>query len=581
MLLFRAALLTILATSFCAAGEPQWIWSHKEAATKVEAGDVAFRKSFSIDGAAESARIVITADNSFDLFVNGRHLGSGDNWMQRTRFDIKPLLVPGRNLLAVRATNGGPDPAGLAAQVEIQVHGKEAIQISTDATWKFATKLGGRWATPEFDDSKWASAVALGEYGKTSPWGAAGAIVEAKSAEPVAKPKNTEHGLFDFKDGDWLVLLGSAFIERMQTSGYFELELISAFPDKNITVRNLGWSGDTVWGDARAVFGTRADGFKRLISDVHLCDPTVILVCYGENEAYAGDAGLDDFRAGYSTLLDALEKTGARIVVATPRKHENVGKPFPDPAKYNADLRKYCDVMKEVARERELTFVDWFDVVPTGKLTENGIHLTPYGYSVAAPRMVAALGGLPRNWSLGIDVARNVLEADGTLLTDVSQSPTAIRFTAQDRRLTKAPVLGSDLPPDAFASASRNSPLYGPPMFRFRGLQPGTYELLIDGKLVAQGSAEQWELSALVEEMAFGCERELKLLAAINEKSFLFFNRHRPQNETYLFLFRKHEQGNNAVEIPQFDPLIAEQEKLIAELKKPPKQKFELRRVGN
>ena len=40
------------------------------------------------------------------------------------------------------------------------------------------------------------------------------------------------------------------------------------------------------------------------------------------------------------------------------------------------------------------------------------------------------------------------------------------------------------------------------------------------------------------------------------EKNQLFFHRYRPQNETYLFLFRKHEQGNNAVDIPRFDPLI-------------------------
>jgi len=46
--------------------------------------------------------------------------------------------------------------------------------------------------------------------------------------------------------------------------------------------------------------------------------------------------------------------------------------------------------------------------------------------------------------------------------------------------------------------------------------------------------------------------------------------------ETYLFLFRKHEQGNNAVEIPQFDPLIAAKEKEIAELKKPVTYGFEL-----
>ncbi|MGV3486163.1 MAG: hypothetical protein ACO1RT_17225 [Planctomycetaceae bacterium] len=47
-----------------------------------------------------------------------------------------------------------------------------------------------------------------------------------------------------------------------------------------------------------------------------------------------------------------------------------------------------------------------------------------------------------------------------------------------------------------------------------------------------------------------------ELSQMIIEKNRLFFHRHRPQNETYLMLFRKHEQGNNAVELPQFDPLV-------------------------
>ncbi|MEM8669669.1 MAG: GDSL-type esterase/lipase family protein [Planctomycetota bacterium] len=49
----------------------------------------------------------------------------------------------------------------------------------------------------------------------------------------------------------------------------------------------------------------------------------------------------------------------------------------------------------------------------------------------------------------------------------------------------------------------------------------------------------------------------------IVSKNQLFFHRYRPQNETYLFLFRKHEQGNNAVEIPQFDPLIRQSDERI------------------
>ncbi len=58
------------------------------------------------------------------------------------------------------------------------------------------------------------------------------------------------------------------------------------------------------------------------------------------------------------------------------------------------------------------------------------------------------------------------------------------------------------------------------------------------------------------------------LTKKIMEKNRLFFHRWRPQNETYLFGFRKHEQGNNGVEIPQFDPLILEKDKEIAALLK-------------
>ncbi|GIX04071.1 MAG: hypothetical protein KatS3mg113_1077 [Planctomycetaceae bacterium] len=57
-------------------------------------------------------------------------------------------------------------------------------------------------------------------------------------------------------------------------------------------------------------------------------------------------------------------------------------------------------------------------------------------------------------------------------------------------------------------------------------------------------------------------EREhLRQLIVI--KNTWFFHRWRPANVTYLYLFRKHEQGNNAVEIPQFDPFVEQTERQI------------------
>jgi hypothetical protein len=57
-----------------------------------------------------------------------------------------------------------------------------------------------------------------------------------------------------------------------------------------------------------------------------------------------------------------------------------------------------------------------------------------------------------------------------------------------------------------------------------------------------------------------------KLRQTVIAKNALWFNRYRPQNEIYLFGSRKHEQGKNGVEIPQFDPLIDAKDKEIAAL---------------
>jgi glucose/arabinose dehydrogenase len=62
-------------------------------------------------------------------------------------------------------------------------------------------------------------------------------------------------------------------------------------------------------------------------------------------------------------------------------------------------------------------------------------------------------------------------------------------------------------------------------------------------------------------------EEEELLHSAILKKNELFFHRWRPENWTYLFGFRKHEQGQNGAEIPKFDPLIAAWDARIAKLR--------------
>src|SRR5262249_40360727 len=136
---------------------------------------------------------------------------------------------------------------------------------------------------------------------------------------PAAEPPALQ-----LKDGDCVVLIGSALIEREQRYGYWEAALTARFPGKSIRFRNLGWSGDNVFGEAQAGFGPAADGFRHLKEHVLSLKPTVIIVGYGTNESFDGPAGLPRFVAGLNTLLDALAPTKAQIILLSPLKQESL-----------------------------------------------------------------------------------------------------------------------------------------------------------------------------------------------------------------------------------------------------------------
>ncbi|MFM8218175.1 MAG: hypothetical protein ACKOJF_04570, partial [Planctomycetaceae bacterium] len=122
---------------------------------------------------------------------------------------------------------------------------------------------------------------------------------------------------------------------------------------------------------------------------------------------------------------------------------------------------------------------------------------------------------------------------------------------------------------------------------RVTGLGAGTWVLSSRGQgeaedessTVARGTAEEWGRGIEVVGGA-GSRGFDRLRGKIQAKNQLYFHRWRPQNETYLFGFRKHEQGQNAKEIPQFDPVVAELEEEIERLKKPGEERGELRRLS-
>lgn len=390
----------------------------------------------------------------------------------------------------------------------------------------------------------------------------------------------------ELKDGDRIVYLGNTFAERDANYGYLETLLTIQHPDISFTFRNLGWSGDTVWGDARARFGTRADGFKHLKEHVLALKPTVILVAYGMNESFAGEAGLKEFEAGLNTLLDTLAETKAKIVLISPIPHENLGPPLPDPAKHNADLKLYRDVMATVAGSRKLLFVDLIGHIdsfndfrkrliargrpmpPPILYTDDGLHPTRLGYSDLASTICITLG-----MRMGKDRFNRVLlefTTDGVI-----KGP---KVTASEKMggRVQIDIMNDVLPPVVWLPDVEG---YRGCIFIIRGAQPGKYVIRENGSEVGRFEmtpANKNSVTTAILRKGSEIDQYEKLRAVINAKNELYFHRWRPQNETYLFGFRKHEQGNNSVEIPQFDPLVAEKETEIARLKKPVKHTYEI-----
>ncbi len=310
------------------------------------------------------------------------------------------------------------------------------------------------------------------------------------------------------------------------------------------------------------------DGFEHLETHVYAERPTWVFVAYGTNESFAGPEGLDAFAAGLRQLLDVLSATGAGIVLMTPIPHENLGPPLPDGSVQNENLELYSQAIAHVANERGCWLVDLFHQLGpvtqslggTGPLTYNGIHLDRRGYWYAAQTMLSELGLSPQHVSISIDSQAGQVQATGTQVGNLLSQPEGVQFTARAERLV-VPAPGDDT--------------VNLGQLRIKNLESGSYALTIDGQPITVATADQWDAGVPLVTGPLA-EQADELLTAIERKNTLYFHRWRPENETYLFLFRKHEQGNNAVEIPQFDPLVSDAEQSIERLRQSGTHTFEI-----
>ncbi|MCY7359389.1 MAG: GDSL family lipase, partial [Rudanella sp.] len=97
---------------------------------------------------------------------------------------------------------------------------------------------------------------------------------------------------FELRKGDRVVFLGNSLFENDFQYGYLELALTTRWPDRDLTFRNLGWTGDNVFGVARSTITNPPTAYELLMDQLTKAQPTVVFVAYGGIEAEEGEAGI-------------------------------------------------------------------------------------------------------------------------------------------------------------------------------------------------------------------------------------------------------------------------------------------------
>lgn len=146
----------------------QFIWVDLPAGTPAKMDEAApryFRTSFQLDTVPREATLYLSGPDHVRTFINGKPAASGDRDPKAKTYPlvvVTPIandLQRGRNVIAIEGIGGSPLVVKIVPAAE-EVNAP-AILISGPG-WKATLKAPNGWQSPQFDDSSWQEAKALG-----------------------------------------------------------------------------------------------------------------------------------------------------------------------------------------------------------------------------------------------------------------------------------------------------------------------------------------------------------------------------------------------------------------------------------
>lgn len=123
--------------------EACWIWSDKDTnaiAPPLRNAEFSFWKDCEVRGEVKNASLRVTAESLYTLFVNDKQVGADDFWLTMESYDIKPLLVQGKNRILVKAQTK-TWYAGVFVAGAIELADGRRLEIRSDATWDCSNSL--------------------------------------------------------------------------------------------------------------------------------------------------------------------------------------------------------------------------------------------------------------------------------------------------------------------------------------------------------------------------------------------------------------------------------------------------------
>ena len=163
-------------------GMGSWIWEQTTTNNQV----CHFWKTFEIPEGTKvaKARLVMTVDNEFTLYLDGRELGHGTEWRELFVFDLTPLLTPGQHVLAVNCYNGSFF-AGMLFGLQISLTNGKNIQVKSDANWRIVPLEVTKWETRTEARPDWTNATVIASLGGTPWWTEPAAVNMMPSLQPL------------------------------------------------------------------------------------------------------------------------------------------------------------------------------------------------------------------------------------------------------------------------------------------------------------------------------------------------------------------------------------------------------------